>query len=204
MNASQLIAGVRKSGRVWLDELGRLNAEGASETQMAELADSHDLVVGLLREEIASARWGNSGKNPKWWCVPEQAWTYPEQTLKPISELVRIWATEKCLGSKRCATKARALHREYLSWLGLGEGAATEKEFVQQLEVLGWPSVDGWVDNIALAEDFVAALQNENHHHRCPDEDESQDRVALGAETPGHREKEQESEREALTGRRAV
>jgi len=82
VTASQFVARIRKNGgRVWLDQLGRLNAEGVSENQMKELSDSHDLFVAVLREEIAGKRWERSGKDPKWWRYPEEAWSYPEQEL---------------------------------------------------------------------------------------------------------------------------
>jgi hypothetical protein len=50
------------------------------------------------------------------------------------------------------------LHRDFLEWLGLGQYAATEQGFLQELALLGWRSIDGWLNNICLAEDFGAAL----------------------------------------------
>jgi hypothetical protein len=87
MKASQLIIKIRKNGGfIWLDELGRLNAEGVPEVQMKELSDAYNLVVALLREGIVSKRWENSGRDPSWWRHPEEAWSYPEQRLKPIAK----------------------------------------------------------------------------------------------------------------------
>jgi hypothetical protein len=157
MTICQLVTRIRKAGgRVWLDPLGRLNAEWVSKTEMSELADSHDLVVALLREEIASKRWGRS-RNPKWARVPEQTWNDPEQTLKLRSELVRIWAAEQCVFSSRCCTKTSAVHRAFLGWLGLGPDAVSEQEFLQHLASFGWHSINGWLNKICLADDFGVA-----------------------------------------------
>jgi hypothetical protein len=90
VTTSKFVTLIRKNGgQIWLDQLGRLNAEGVSESQMMELGNSHDLVVALLREEIASKRWERSGRDPNWWRHPEETWTYPEQWLKPLADGAR-------------------------------------------------------------------------------------------------------------------
>jgi hypothetical protein len=149
MSASKLVATIRKAcGRVWLDQLGRLNAEGVSQTQMTELSDSHDLVVALLREEIAGKRWENSGKDPGWWRHPEEAWTYPEQRLKPFPEIARIWLAEHCVGAVCCASNPRILHREFSTWAGFERTAASQQEFLKQLASLCYPLHDGLMEGI--------------------------------------------------------
>jgi hypothetical protein len=174
MSAADLIARIRREGgRVWLDRQGRLRAKGVSDARLKQLRESPYLVIALLREEASSLRREHSGDDPQWWRQPEEAWTYPEQWLKPFPEIVRIWAAAHCVGAACCASNPRILCREFSVWAGFERDAAAEREFLQQLCALGFHLHEGMVEGICLAEDFEAALEYEvrSPRGRCDEGD---------------------------------
>jgi len=153
MTASRLLAGIRKNGgRVWVDQQGRLHADGVSETQIKELGDSHDLVVALLREEIATRRWENSGKDPRWWRYPEWRWNWQEQTLRPADEsLFERWLRERCTADRRCSSAAKFLYWDFCEQNGQG---LLPTRFLELLDAAGFAVNDGFVRSLVLGADL--------------------------------------------------
>jgi hypothetical protein len=159
VTATDLISRIKKEGgKIWLDEYGHLRARRVSNLRLKQLTESPSLVTALLREEIASKRWEQSGKDPNWWRHPEELWSYSEQSLKPVSEIVRIWVAEYCVSAGNVSSDVRILHREFSAWAGIEPDAASEKEFLRQLTDMDHQAQDGFVNGICLAADSLAAL----------------------------------------------
>jgi hypothetical protein len=163
-----LISRIRKDGgRIWLDRQGCLRAKGVSEERLRRLRESPYLITAVLREEIASKRWEQSGKDPNWWRHPEELWSYSEQSLKPVSEIVRIWVGEQC-AVRNVSSDAHILHREFSAWAGFEPDAAAEREFLLKLVASGFPLDEGMVRGICLAVDFKAPLKDEDDREHEP------------------------------------
>jgi hypothetical protein len=164
MTASQLIARVRKNGaRVWLDQLGRLNAEGMSEGQMKELGDSYDLVVALLQEEIVGKRWEASGKDVRWWKFPEHRWRWPSQELRFADEAAfNQWLKDRCAADRRCSGAVKFLYWDFCEQHGQ---ELFPKVFLELLSAAGFEANGGFVDGLVLGSDLHEWDEAAGNHH---------------------------------------
>lgn len=141
----------KKGGRIWLDELGRLNAEGISESQVEELRECYDLVVAGLREEVVGKRWEASGKDPHWWKYPEYRWIWPDQKLRPVDQWVfHEWLRTRCSVTRRFSSAVKFVFCAFCEEHGQEVPPA---RFLDLLEAAGFPVVDGFVDGLALGSD---------------------------------------------------
>lgn len=162
MTVSQFVGRIRKKGgHIWLDELGRLNAEGISESQVEELRECYDLVVAVLREEVVGKRWEASGKDPNWWNYPEYRWIWPDQKLRPVDQWVfQEWLRTRCSATRRYSSAVKFIFCAFCEehWQEVPPA-----RFLDLLEAAGFPVVDGFVDGLALGSDV--SYWEKSHSH---------------------------------------
>jgi hypothetical protein len=184
----------KEGGDDWLDEEGCVLPTGVGGSLLERLWESMSLVRAILRDLRATGRWEHADKDPAWWRYTEACWSYPEQRLKPSSEIVRIWAAENRVSSVRRSSNARILYREFSTWAGFERCATSEEEFLRQLADLGYRLQDGFVEGSCVAEDFFAALGYENGRCGC---DERECLETTSRETYQHQSRQRAETRES-------
>jgi len=170
---SQVIAMIRKAGGyVWLDQDGRVLTKGVSGELLKRLQETMYLVRAILRDQVASLPWENSGKDPSWWRYPEYRWSWPDQKLLPADQSAFThWLRERCTADRRCSSAVK-----FLFWAFCEEHGEElpPVQFLEFLQAAGFTVVDGFVDGLVLG----------SCHERipaCRNNDEEGERVSLKA-----------------------
>lgn len=84
-----------------------------------------------------------------------------------LASLLNQWMREKCVASWRCASNVDSLRREFFRWAGLYRD--TGHAFVEMLYAQGLTSDEsGMLEGVALAADFMAALEYERPDKSLP------------------------------------